>query len=698
MAKEYCLSYTASEINEKLGKVDKNATDIVQISEEISNLSKGMDLSSLTMTITPIDGANRLTLSDTTTSKYVDIPTVVLTNEQIATAVSTWLNEHPEATTTVEDGSITVAKFADDVYETFIGNQTVANAGKQLQIDNNGDVKPIEFWNKYDGIYSENLWNSETEIIDASITSSNGILTEGKTNYIASDYFPVIEDTYLISSAVTKGGAFYDENKKYISAFNPSDTTAVLAPKGAKWARLTFYNTIKNRAVYRAEKFLTKFPDDYIPTYKVKDTSLEKMIKLIASTSQYTIQRRDTGKGVYGGVEELNKYSKMFIVGKAAASSMEIIDVDDSSDWSKFGVKQVASVVANDPNTGCLQVYASLGSQNYLIPSQLGFEVGDTMYVGFHARCTSPDKYSWLDLDSKNGVPYVDNYKRLIITDKIEHFELAIPVTEDSVSSGIKFWLSNKDANPIEITNVYVTDKPNTKGHLFVDLKREKVLNLMRTDKFKDKSWLAVGDSITAFNYYTSALNNWYPFGTFTNAGINGSCMSKVGTATNGLCDRLDTELVESVTNADVMTIQYGTNDIRYVGSSISIGAIAEIGSSDFDKTTVYGAWQYSLEKILTYNPSIKLIVIIPPCWTNHTNWTLEEFQEVKTYITAIKEVCALYRVRVVDLDSLSNVNKYTYTILTPDGIHPSRTFGTQCASWISPAFEEIIFNDETQL
>ena len=35
----------------------------------------------------------------------------------ITEAVDAWLTEHPEATTTVEDGSITAVKFAADVFD-----------------------------------------------------------------------------------------------------------------------------------------------------------------------------------------------------------------------------------------------------------------------------------------------------------------------------------------------------------------------------------------------------------------------------------------------------------------------------------------------------------------------------------------------------------------------------------------------------
>lgn len=41
----------------------------------------------------------------------------VPTDEQIGTAVSDWLDDHPDATTTVEDGSITMAKLAQDVQD-----------------------------------------------------------------------------------------------------------------------------------------------------------------------------------------------------------------------------------------------------------------------------------------------------------------------------------------------------------------------------------------------------------------------------------------------------------------------------------------------------------------------------------------------------------------------------------------------------
>lgn len=41
-----------------------------------------------------------------------------MTEEEITTAVAAWLNDHPEATTTVEDGAITLSKMNASTYGT----------------------------------------------------------------------------------------------------------------------------------------------------------------------------------------------------------------------------------------------------------------------------------------------------------------------------------------------------------------------------------------------------------------------------------------------------------------------------------------------------------------------------------------------------------------------------------------------------
>ena len=46
-----------------------------------------------------------------------------VTDEQVSSAVSTWLTAHPEATTTVQDGAVTDAKLSDDLYKQVTGSE-----------------------------------------------------------------------------------------------------------------------------------------------------------------------------------------------------------------------------------------------------------------------------------------------------------------------------------------------------------------------------------------------------------------------------------------------------------------------------------------------------------------------------------------------------------------------------------------------
>jgi hypothetical protein len=56
-----------------------------------------------------------------------NVNTFAPTEEQVSSAVSEWLDEHPEATTTVEDGSITEEKLSEDLKENLVKAASSAN-------------------------------------------------------------------------------------------------------------------------------------------------------------------------------------------------------------------------------------------------------------------------------------------------------------------------------------------------------------------------------------------------------------------------------------------------------------------------------------------------------------------------------------------------------------------------------------------
>ena len=81
-----------------------------------------------------------VTITDKNGTTTANIENGTATDEQVAA----WLDAHPEATTTVEDGSISEAKLADDVKENLTNkvdiNQGTENAGKALVVGEDGKV------------------------------------------------------------------------------------------------------------------------------------------------------------------------------------------------------------------------------------------------------------------------------------------------------------------------------------------------------------------------------------------------------------------------------------------------------------------------------------------------------------------------------------------------------------------------------
>ena len=105
-----------------------------------TNGKDGADGYSPTAAVSRTSTGAKITVTDKSGTTSVDIENGTATDEQVAA----WLEAHPEATTTVEDGSISEAKLADDVKENLTNkvdiNQGTENAGKVLVVGDDGKV------------------------------------------------------------------------------------------------------------------------------------------------------------------------------------------------------------------------------------------------------------------------------------------------------------------------------------------------------------------------------------------------------------------------------------------------------------------------------------------------------------------------------------------------------------------------------
>lgn len=146
-----------------------------------------------------------------------------VTDEQVADAVSEWLEEHPEATTTVADGSITREKLAFPAYE---------------------------------GTLSPNLIDPDG-LISARFNSASGgrqTFGEGGSYYSSWRMTDYIDVSAHIGEQIwvhnMQGYCFYDENKAVISnsgyyngaISDDGDTISIDIPEGASYVVLSMFN------------------------------------------------------------------------------------------------------------------------------------------------------------------------------------------------------------------------------------------------------------------------------------------------------------------------------------------------------------------------------------------------------------------------------------------------------------------------
>ena len=199
------------------------------------------------------------------------------------------------------------------------------------------------------------------------------------------------------------------------------------------------------------------------------------------------------------------------------------------------------------------------------------------------------------------------------------------------------------------------------------------------------KKMIVLGDSIT---YQTT----WQPEITRaigvvnTNLGVGGSMVTPyiTGTigknATESIYYRADS--VDTYT-PDLILLFGGQNDnLVSMGGQIPLGTIndtpyigVEVSSNP---PSFYSSYMGTVEKLLTQNKSASLI-LITPLWSANQTYAIK-----KTKTDAIKEIGALYGVRVINLLEESGINSINSIAYLQDGVHPNNSGGLLIGALIS--------------
>lgn len=151
------------------------------------------------------------------------------TDAQVSSAVSTWLTEHPEATTTVQDGAVTPPKTS------FLEQETASIMGL-------GEYKKsFSYSIKNDGSYYIHSWNKNYNF-KADITGLTKIIIRATAAYINYVFFAEAPTGAAGQTVIGHGGTFAGQTKLNETDANEptAQTVEIDVPDNAVWLMVDF--------------------------------------------------------------------------------------------------------------------------------------------------------------------------------------------------------------------------------------------------------------------------------------------------------------------------------------------------------------------------------------------------------------------------------------------------------------------------
>ena len=225
-----------------------------------------------------------------------------------------------------------------------------------------------------------------------------------------------------------------------------------------------------------------------------------------------------------------------------------------------------------------------------------------------------------------------------------------------------------------------------------------KVINYIQNTIPKTR-WFALGDSITEgyysnngtldgvtpnnYPYYVSLINGY----NLVNYGEGGGGYVHHGTVAPKNHNAKELADILDFTECDLVTIAYGVNDWHY---SCNIGSFE---TSTVGDDTMVGNMRYVIEKILSVNPNVKIVIIMPLNSSKYggdinTNWglgsSLPTSGTLQSVIDAQKTVCEYYGIQYIDQTKTGVINRFNIQALLPDGLHPAQDGYLQIARYIA--------------
>ena len=608
-------------------------------------------------------------LSEYATKDYVSdaISNVSVTDEQVETAVNNWLNENPEATTTVADGSITQEKLSNALVEK-LGLEPNHNLREvKLTLHNaqfnswwmgtdTGSATSTELFETPQYIRIVNNHSCDIDRAAVRFADSNDYETANFTDrelngaYHQSGYFaetiPVGEErtipTYEWGSV----------SRKYMQIFYQPGTW------NNAWKNIEIY------AIY----------DDWKPSYNAPNDAESKEIFLEDLPMKWVVT--SASGALHGGVFCAVPYYPDFtyhIRGgcypTVLVSTMNVYGIYDDISVFDTPVPALTGMSGYTSNINSFTLTSKYGTTTQYDTSVNGGV--DANYKWAYFKTPKEEEHTglkWLLIQYNRDYTEAGDYLK---SDNI---------TEESVAYVLNKWLSkdvgyeyisrwqNKDLPRKPTTQVRILNPNlNDGGTVYQAFNSMSVYHPMNKAK-----WVLFGDSLTdnygghekSSNYFAAKIANEFNM-ELDNRAKSGSNIYKGGSGNyvnvSGII-KLDEYLAEieagTTEQADYITVAFGTNSFK-----TDIGTIED--TSENHTASVYGATKYFIEKIREKVPNAVLGFVLSP----RQNWGANDpnnARDLNGAREAIRTVCEEYGVPYIDMSTQSGITAE----MMPDGIH----------------------------
>ena len=551
------------------------------------------------------------------------------------------------------------------------------------------------------------------EIIQGEYVTSGGRIvvnpsyTSGRSGYMSVKEGAIYE-LFAYTTDTTVLGAFYDENKRFIShatliAINDANIYRVIAPKNAKYFILNYADN-KLSSTYFCKVGKDDYTFNWLKIIKSNlDDSVIDMIRdmtgdinnipLSSINGDVSVDWIQQDLNIKTGhyVQPVNGLEAQYSNGDNGVS--DFIAVNEGERIKYLGYTKL------DNYNGCLYDINKNKIGNLVSPTQDGGVAEMTIPAGVcYVRLNLSELYmneSFLSVYREKKISLQalqlveSNIPNKLISKEMLSDEIELEIKDSSIGINKLTEDAVRELKSTEIINGSVTLSSLAQDVIaFIQQPSQEPIN-----PFSNLKTTWIGDSITAGVGTTSSDNRYSnrvvkalsmsPSG-YQNLGVSGSVISNtrdtswtIKSFVTRICDE------HQIKNGqDLIFILGGVNDLAL---NIPISTMNEQleyykKNGRWNDYTFYGA----LNRLITYireNHSESELIYITPIHYEDEN-TRHTGNQLKYYVDAIREVCEYYAVPVIDLykdlplDPKNQHHKEKYTMngsnTAPDGCHPS--------------------------